>query len=77
MRTVPTTEARAILGDLIEEVCRTGESVVITKRGGAKAILSPIPQISKSKYRWGQFSDIKIVGDIVRPRPEDWESDHV
>lgn len=58
---------------LMDEVARTGRSVVITKHGRPVAQLTPIAPESHSLF--GYMKDtVTIEGDIVAPIEESWSA---
>ena len=62
------TEFKAICLQLMDEVQRTGRSVVITKRGKPVAQLTPPPLPEKPKSPFGCMAGRgEILGDIVSP----------
>lgn len=62
------TEFKAICLQLMDEVHRTGKSVVITKRGKPVAQLGPPPATPKPRSPFGGMAGKgKILGDIVSP----------
>ena len=64
-------EFKAKCLEVMDEVARTGQPVVLTKRGTAVAQLCPI--ISTPDTLVGFMSgQIQIVGDIVAPIDVDW-----
>lgn len=74
METMPITEFKATCLAVLEEVGKTGRSLVITKRGKPVAQINPPPPPRKSAYGCMKGSMIEI-GDIMAPLPiEDWGS---
>jgi prevent-host-death family protein len=74
MKTVSVTEFKAHCLELVNEVSRTGESVVLTKRGKPTAMVVPPPVQEAKRWILGQHKDTaKIVGDIIAPLDEPWE----
>jgi prevent-host-death family protein len=77
MKSISVTEFKAHCFELIDEVARMGESLVLTKRGKPIAIVGPPPVQGREKWIPGQFKDsAKIVGDILAPLDEPWEGPH-
>lgn len=75
MKTVSVTEFKAHCLELVSEVSRTGEAVVLTKHGKPTAMVVPPPTDEKKKWRPGLFrGTTKIVGDIIAPLDEPWEA---
>ena len=72
-RTIPAGEFKAKCLSLMDEVERTGEPLVITKRGRPVARLVPEPQLGKSLFGSMRGSAV-IMGDIISPLDEPWEA---
>ena len=76
MKKMPASEFKAKCLSIMDKVCATGESVVITKHGKAVAELVPISRNADSLF--GSMKGlIDICGDIVSPAndAEDWKYD--
>lgn len=75
MDTVSISKFKASCLALIKKVQRTGEPLLITKRGEPVAQVVPPPPPEKPATWLGSLrSTGTIVGDIVSPLPErDWE----
>jgi prevent-host-death family protein len=58
---------------LIDEVARTGQSVVITKHGIPVAKLVPIPPHSRSLFGYMK-NTVNIKGDVIEPINEEWSA---
>lgn len=73
MRTVKASEFKAKCLALMDEVARTGEPVLVTKRGRPVAELRPVqgPPRRAIGFLKGR---LEIVGDIVSPLDEPWEA---
>lgn len=57
---------------LIEEVAKSKQSILILKRG--QAVAEVIPFRKKEKPQLGKLSDTVLYeGDIISPLTEDWE----
>ena len=70
---ISAAEFKATCLDLMDEVERTGRSVVVTKRGRAVARLAPVKTRVRSAF--GLMKDrIVIRGDIVRPIDATWNA---
>ncbi|MDQ3032741.1 MAG: type II toxin-antitoxin system Phd/YefM family antitoxin [Myxococcota bacterium] len=66
MRTVAITEFKARCLSLLEDVARTGEPLVVTKRG--KPLARVIPSGPDVKYPQDTLAGtVEIVGDVVAP----------
>ena len=62
---------------LLEKVKRTGQPIVVTRRGEPIAQVIPPPESERPQSWLGMFQDTgKIVGDIVSPALEStaWEA---
>ena len=69
------TEFKAHCLELINEVSRTGETVVLTRRGVPTAMVVSPPLPQGNRWVAGRYDDkIKIVGDIISPLDEPWEA---
>jgi prevent-host-death family protein len=72
-RTIKASEFKAKCLALMDEVARTGESVVITKNGLPVAELGPHKKKKKSPF--GILKDeLVIVGDIMSPIDVEWNA---
>lgn len=75
MKTIAAAEFKARCLTLMEDVQKTRQPVVITKRGKPIAKLAPLDDAKDDFFDRlkGQF---KVVGDIVSPivPPEDWDA---
>ena len=75
MKTVSVTEFKAHCLEFLSEVSRTGESVVLTKRGKPTAMIVLPPVQGGQIWIPGRYEGkIKIVGDIISPLDEPWEA---
>jgi prevent-host-death family protein len=75
MNTVSASEFKAKCLAILDDVQRSGETIVITKRGRPVAQLSPAAQ-SASKYPQNElFGTVEVVGDVVGPPlpPDAWD----
>jgi prevent-host-death family protein len=73
-KVVKISEFKAKCLALTDAVARTGQSVVITKRGQPVAELIPCRTDSKPEL-FGVWKDkIKIVGDIMSPIDVEWDA---
>jgi len=73
MDTIKASEFKARCLGLMDEVARTGQSMVITKNGKPVAMLAPYerkPATLAGLHR----GSIRILGDIVAPLDEPWEA---
>ena len=75
MDTIAISEFKATCLAVLERVRKTGEPVVVTRRGKPVAQIQPPPlPPPKQESRFGCMKDtIEIVGDIVGPIHDDWE----
>jgi prevent-host-death family protein len=73
-RMIKAGEFKAHCLKIMDEVKRTGQSIIITKRKEAIARLMPI--IEEKKSLFGKMKgSILIKGDIIQPIGEDWNAD--
>lgn len=71
MKTISVTEFKAHCLELLNEVARTGEPVMLTKHGKAMAMVVAPPAETGRKWKLGQFKGTaQVVGDIVGPLDE-------
>ncbi len=73
MRTIKVSEFKTRCIQLVEEVTRNGEQVVITQRGKPISLLSPYPARPSLFGRHRDF--LKIRGDILAPIDETWDAE--
>jgi prevent-host-death family protein len=74
--TIPVSKFKATCLAVLDKVKRTGQPLIITRRGEPLAMVTPPPQPMRSVSWLGSFaSSGKIVGDIVSPAQteEAWE----
>ena len=75
MKTMSVTDFKAHCLEMLNQVAKTGQSILLTKRGKPAALISPPPAEQPKKWVLGQFRDkVKIVGDLVEPFDEPWEA---
>lgn len=77
MESIAISKFKATCLAVLEKVRRTGEPVVVTKRGRVIAEIVPASHPAEGKRRLGMFAATgKITGDIVSPASaeRDWES---
>lgn len=72
LREIPAGEFKAKCLKLMDEVQRTGEELVITKRGKPVAKLSPVRK-ERPKLFGCMKGSIEILGDIIEPVESGWE----
>lgn len=70
-RTIPAGAFKAKCLALMDEVARTGDSVVITKRGKPVARLGPAAR-KPQKLRGFYKDKLQITGDIMSPIDVEW-----
>lgn len=74
--TIMISKFKATCLAVLERVKKTGQSVLVTRRGEPIALIEPPPQ-PKSRKSWlGMFSSRgRITGDIISPAldSEEWE----
>jgi prevent-host-death family protein len=76
METVSISEFKATCLELVRKVKRTGQPILITRRGEPMAqIVPPPPQRTRNWLGWAK-GEIRILGDIVSPvmSEDDWEA---
>jgi prevent-host-death family protein len=71
---IKASEFKAQCLALMDEVARTGESVVVTKKG--EPLVEPVPHKSRQKKdAFGILKDeLLITGDIMSPIDVDWNA---
>lgn len=72
-RTVKASEFKAKCLALMDEVARTGQSVVITKHGEPVADLVP-HRVASPNLRGIWKGKVEILGDIVSPVDVEWDA---
>ena len=71
-KTISAAEFKAKCLDVLDQVARRREPVIVTKRGKAAAQVVPIV---KPKQLWGAMKgEIQITGDIVSPLDVEWKA---
>ncbi len=71
---VPATEFKAKCLKLMDNVAKTREPVIITKRGKPVAKLVPAEEQPKSLFGCMKGT-VEILGDIVSPLEVEWETE--
>ncbi len=72
-RTIAAGEFKAKCLKLMDEVAQTKQSITVTKRGKAVCRFVPMPAEEKPFHSVvGRSPDIKIIGDIISPLPQEW-----
>lgn len=75
MKSMGATEFKAHFLQLIDEIARTGQSILVTKHGKPAAVVSPPLPEESSKFVVGKFDGTGvIVGDIVSPLDIEWDA---
>lgn len=75
MKTMSVTEFKAHCLEMVNEVHRTGEPLLLTKRGKPTAMVGPAPAEPKKKWPLGLFrNEDTVVGDLVEPLDLEWEA---
>jgi prevent-host-death family protein len=77
MRDLSATEFRAKCLSILDEVARTGEPVLIRKRGRPVAQLLPATGLEDSEAQASLLGTVRIVGEVVTPvlPAGDWEAE--
>jgi prevent-host-death family protein len=72
-KAIKASECKAKFLSVIAEVARTGERVIVTKRG--EPLVDVIPHRKNTKDAFGILKGrIKITGDIISPIDVEWEA---
>jgi prevent-host-death family protein len=69
--TIPAGQFKARCLGILDQVARTGESVVVTKRGKPVAQVVPVREKPLKSLR----GSVTILADIVGPICADWDAD--
>ena len=73
MKTIKASEFKATCLQLMDEVAKTGEAIVITKNG--KPVSQLVPYRTKPKTFYGALKgSIEILDDIVAPIDSEWDA---
>ena len=73
---VTISEFKATCLALLNKVKKTGQTILVTRRGEPVALITPPPEPEKPVSWIGMFqSNGKIIGDIISPAMDDneWE----
>jgi prevent-host-death family protein len=70
---IPAAVFKAECLNLMDEVARTGQPIVITKHGKPVAQLVPIPAQSESLFGYMK-NTLTIKGNVVTPIREEWSA---
>ena len=73
---VPISKFKATCLALLKKIQKTGETIIVTRKGEPVAMVGPPPEPAMPDHWVGSFrSSGKILGDIVSPAcdDEDWE----
>ena len=78
---ISATEFKAKCLKLMDEINKTHEPIIVTKRGKPVAKVTPIETEDKQSYFGYMAGTISIIGDIITPVEEPWaaitgEEDH-
>jgi prevent-host-death family protein len=74
--TIPISKFKATCLRLLDNVKKTGKSIIVTRNGEPIALVTPPPPPPKSNQWLGCLKDrIQITGDIIAPvlDKDDWE----
>ena len=75
--TMAISEFKATCLAVLERVRRTGQPIIVTKRGEPIAkVCPPAPSVAAGDWIGSLAGSAKILGDIVSPvvDPEEWEA---
>ena len=70
-RTVKASEFKTECLNLVDEVLKSGDDIVITRNGRPVAKLTPYRERLKTPFGRDR-GRIKVLGDIVSPMPAEW-----
>jgi prevent-host-death family protein len=76
LETIPISKFKATCLRLLDNVKKTGKSILITRKGEPIALVTPPPSPPKPKSWLGCMAGtIKVTGDIVSPvmKETEWE----
>ena len=74
MKTMLISDFKMHCASEITEACRTGESIVVTRRGKPVAKVEPIIEKKPARILGAMKGSMKIHGDIVHSNfSSDWE----
>jgi prevent-host-death family protein len=76
-QTIPISKFKATCLRLLDEVKKTGKSIVVTRKGEAIALISPPPPPPKPARWLGSMRErIRITGDVISPVVDEneWEA---
>lgn len=73
MQTIKASEFKTRCLALMDEVARTGEPLLITKKGKPIAELRPLSSVRRKTPFGAHKGLVEIKGDIVSPLDETWE----
>ncbi len=76
MQTVKISEFKARCLEILDRVARTGETLVITRRGCPLARVLPISPSSEGEWLGCLEGTARAIGNLVEPvvAPEEWEA---
>lgn len=72
---IPAAEFKAHCLQLLDGVQKSGQSLVVTKRGRPVARVTPIPSAQPTSLFGCLKGQVDIAGDLVQPTGEAWEAD--
>jgi len=75
MKTVNTSEFKTQCLQLMDDVVKSGDSIVITRDGQPIARLCPIASKQSATLVGRHKGEIRIVGDIVTSLDESWDAE--
>ena len=73
-RSMKASEFKAKCLEVMDDVARTGDSVVVTKRGKPVAKLCPIEAPRKTLFGFMK-GRVEILGDIISPIDVEWDAE--
>lgn len=73
---ISISEFKATCLKVLDNIKKTGDSIIVTRRGEPIVLVTPPPPPKKTKSWLGKYrSEGKIIGDIISPAADldDWE----
>ena len=76
MKSVPISTFKTHLLALLAELERSGETILVTRRGKPVARVEPARKTAVASWRGRWKGKVQILGDIMAPAcaPEEWEA---
>ena len=76
MKTIKISEFKAKCLDILDRVARTGETLIITRRGKPLARVLPVSSASDDDWLGSLEGSATAMDDLIEPAvdPEEWEA---